>query len=236
VRGEGTGALGRGPGLFITAGRGDVPLSLDIAWTAAAPPVIHSEGFAQMEEAGAGSSGDHYIQGGRWDGTLRIGEQELMMSGRSIRDHTWGERQNQAMDLCWWCPMVFDDGTYQLAGIDMHLVDGTRTTFSFVRDADGQRTLPFLDVEVTEGDLDDYTKAEIRVGDDITVQATRVMRLPVAYYRGGGVGWVSDDALCTLRTADGRRGFGIIEKNRLLTDAEIAALPEGSAPEGPIAA
>ncbi len=231
VKADGKGLRGGAPDLLLTTGRGDVPLSFDIRWDAKATPVVHSEGFAQMASAGAGSSGDHYIQGGTWSGTLRIGDREITSSGPSIRDHTWGERDNGKLQLCWWTPMVFDDGSYQLAGIDMHLVDGTRTSFSFEHDGNAQRTLPVLDVEITEGTIDDYSRAKIKLGDEIEVEATRFARMPIAYYRGGGVGWVSDDALCTLRTADGRTGFGIIEKNRQMTQDEIERLPEGSAPE-----
>ena len=123
--------------------------------------------------------------------------------------------------------MVFSDGTYQLAGIDMHTDEGTRTTFSFERDGTTQVAFPNLDVTITQGDANDYSRATIRCGDQVTVDARRRLRLPIAYYRGGGVGWVSDDALCTLETADGRTGFGVIERNRRLTPGEIAALPEG---------
>jgi hypothetical protein len=225
VHAEGGARAGRGPGLLVTTGRGDVPVSIDVSFTAAADPVIQSQGFEELDAIGSGSSGNHYIQGGRWRGTLRVGDQQVEGEGWCIRDHTWGERDIPTMELCWWTPMVFDDGTYQLAGIDMHTTDGARATFSYRRDGGEQVALPFLDVEVTEGDLSDYSRATIRCGDDIAVEATRVLRLPIAYYRGGGVGWVSDDALSTLRTADGRTGFGIIELNRLMTDEEIAALP-----------
>ena len=228
VSAVGSGMMGGSPGLLVTTGRGDIPISVDFSWEARIPPVIQSEGFEALDEAGSGSSGDHYIQGGRWSGTVSIGEHKVDVSGWSIRDHTWGERHVPSMDYCWWTPMVFDDGMYELAGIDMHTTDGERATFSFERDAERQVRHAFLDVEVTAGDVTNYTRTTIRCGDAVTVEATRLMRLPIAYYRGGGVGWVSDDALCTLTTADGRRGFGIIELNRLLTDDEISALPKDS--------
>lgn len=227
VRARGTGMLGGSPGLLLTTGRGSVPVSADFGWDAKIPPVIQSQGFEELDAVGSGSSGHHYIQGGRFAGTFRLGDREVETSGWSIRDHTWGERHVPAMDLCWWTPMVFGDGSYELAGIDMHTKDGGRATFSFERDTERQVGFPFLDVAVTEGDLTDYTRATIRCGEHITVEATRILRMPIAYYRGGGVGWVSDDALCSLRTDDGRQGFGIIELNRLLTDDEVAALPVG---------
>jgi hypothetical protein len=228
VRAAGDGRVGGAPDLLVTTGRGDVPISVDLRWEAFAPPVILSGGFDELEESGAGSSGHHYVQGGRCTGTIELRDEERRLDGWSIRDHTWGERHIVAMDRCWWTPMVFGDGRYQLGGIDMHTDDGTRTTFSFERNGDVQVGFPLLDVEIIEGDADDFAAVAIRCGDRVHVTARRVLRLPIAYYRGGGTGWVSDDALCTLELDDGRTGFGVIERNRRLTADEMAHLPEGS--------
>lgn len=78
-----------------------------------------------------------------------------------------------------------------------------------------------------EGDVEDVRAVTVRGGDRVSMTGERRVHLPIAYYRFGGAGWVSDDALCPLRPADGRTGFGVIERNRQLTADEIAALPEG---------
>ena len=225
VRAEGTGVTGAA-GSLLTLQPGDVPLSAEFAWEAKVPPLIQSEGFAMLSDAGAGSSGHHYIQGGRWVGVVRLGDRSAEAAGWSIRDHTWGERNLPNMDHCWWTPMVLADGGVELGGIDMHTKDGARTSFAFRRDGDRQVTLPHLTVDVVEGSIDDFAVTSIACGDDVRVTARRLVHMPIAYYRGGGVGWVSDDALCVIEADDGSTGFGIIELNRAMTPAEVASLPE----------
>ena len=57
VRAEGHGMMGGSPGKLLTTGRGEIPVAIDMTWEAFAPPVILSQGFDELEESGAGSSG-----------------------------------------------------------------------------------------------------------------------------------------------------------------------------------
>ena len=42
----------------------------------------------------------HYEQGGRWHGTLHVGDRTVKTSGLFVRDHTWGERVERGFESC----------------------------------------------------------------------------------------------------------------------------------------
>jgi hypothetical protein len=187
-------------------------LAVEVVVESLLAPVDWREALASL--MASGTERDHYEVGARFSAGLTIGARTVEASGLSVRDHTWGVRGYGALDEAWWTPMVFDgpDPAY-LTGVSVRYGDRWIGT-GIVAESNGSRVLPSHEVEVTEGAIGPagYRSATIRSGA-ATVRATVAAHAHVSYPEWAPGFWLND-AFCAVEW-DGRRGFGIVELNRI---------------------
>jgi hypothetical protein len=151
----------------------------------------------------------------RVSGTLRVGDEELTLSGPGQRDHSWGPRDWWSMDWVWSA---------------VHLEDGTRAHAVELRLPD----LPRMGVGYVQSggalvELDSVTATESVGRDGLIESAVLALRpagleLSVEPLAFGPLRLVAPDgrvsefprALCRVEAADGRTGVGWLEWNRNL--------------------
>jgi hypothetical protein len=118
LQAEFDGVVGPGPyGFYAHAPRGPVRGSIDVALESELPPADFDQALAtwaeQLAERGGqfNSAQHHYEQGGRWRGTLRIGDTSVEAYGLFVRDHSWGVRvESNFVPGVFWTASSLDDG------------------------------------------------------------------------------------------------------------------------------
>jgi hypothetical protein len=187
-------------------------LGFDVVVESLLPPADWREALASL--MASGTERDHYEVGARFTGRLTVGGSTVEASGLLVRDHTWGVRGYDALDEAWWTPMVFagPEPAY-FTGVSVRYGDRWIGT-SIAVDAAGTRVLPSHDVEVTTGEAGPagYGSVVVRA-DPVQVSATTAAHAHVPYPEWAQGFWLND-AFCSVEW-DGRRGFGIVELNRI---------------------
>jgi hypothetical protein len=187
-------------------------LGFDVIVESLLPPVDWREALAAM--TASGTERDHYEVGARFTGRLVLGGHTIEAHGLLVRDHTWGVRGYGALDEAWWTPMVFaDPEPAYFTGVSVRYGDRWIGT-SIAVDSTGTRVLPAHTVEVTDGSAGSagYGSVVVRA-DPAVVSATTAAHAHVPYPEWAEGFWLND-AFCTAEW-DGRRGFGIVELNRI---------------------
>ncbi len=145
-------------------------------------------------------------------GTVRVGEEQIQLSGAGQRDHSWGTRDWWAADWMWSAGQL-EDGT-RLHGVEFRIPGAVPVGVGYVQPPHGP--LAELDsVRATEQARDDGLIA----GASISYGELEVRFEPLAF---GPLRLTSPDgrishfprAMCALTAADGRRGAGWAEWNR----------------------
>lgn len=187
-------------------------LGFDVVVESLLPPVDWREALASL--MASGTERDHYEVGARFTGRLVLGGNTVEASGLLVRDHTWGVRGYGALDEAWWTPMVFaDPEPAYFTGVSVRYGDRWIGT-SIAVDATGTRVLPAHTVEVTDGSAGPAGYASVVVrADPAVVSATTAAHAHVPYPEWAQGFWLND-AFCSVEW-DGRRGFGIVELNRI---------------------
>ena len=148
----------------------------------------------------------------RVSGTVRIGDEELELSGPGQRDHSWGARDWWASDWMW-SALHLDDGTHTHASSGSR---PTRTSASATCSATAQLT------ELTN------VNASEQVADNGLISSGRIAMSPVdievdleplafgAILLEAPDGRISHfpRAMCRVRATDGALGLGWVEWNR----------------------
>lgn len=130
-----------GEGFQIRAADGEV--ALDLKLRPAKPPVFHGTDGISRKGAAAGQA-SHYYSFTRLEtgGTLRLGGEEIPVTGESWFDHEWATNQLGDNQVGWdWFSLHFADGS-ELMLFQLRTKDGGRDPFSagtFV-DAQGKTT------------------------------------------------------------------------------------------------
>lgn len=147
----------------------------------------------------------------RVSGTVRVGDEELTLTGPGQRDHSWGTRDWWTLDWMW---------------SGLHLQDGTRLHAVGVPGMPGgvgyvQRDGVVEELTVVETDAAP-TSDGLTGPSQITLEPTGLVLdvEPVAF---GALRFESPDgrvshfprAMCRIRTQDGRAGTGWVEWNRV---------------------
>jgi len=197
---------------------GDAPLecAFDLEWTATIPALDWKVIF---DESTSAPGGAHYDQGGRFAGTIRIGDATATVDALAYRDHSWGPRNFMQMKYARFVGFVSEDmETY----FDGHILDhGDRTAgFSYTVENGEGRLEPKPDYEVLEGEDWDYgyKKVAITVGDRRYIAHTLWnIVTPLVPER-----YASNIAMVRIELPGGRKGFGIVERGRLFGDEELA--------------
>jgi hypothetical protein len=189
------------------------PLGFDVVVESLLPPVDWREALASL--MASGTERDHYEVGARFTGRLTLGGGGAVEArGLLVRDHTWGVRGYGALDEAWWTPMVFvEPEPAYFTGVSVRYGERWIGT-SIAVDAAGTRVLPSHKVEITDGEAGPvgYRSALIHSGST-AVKASAGAHAHVPYPEWAPGFWLND-AFCTTEW-DGRRGFGIVELNRI---------------------
>jgi hypothetical protein len=188
------------------------PLGFDVVVDSLLPPVDWREALASL--MASGTERDHYEVGARFTGRLTMGASTVEASGLLVRDHTWGVRGYGALDEAWWTPMVFaEPEPAYFTGVSVRYGDRWIGT-SIAVDATGTRVLPAHEVVVTEGKAGPAGYGSVLVqAAPAVVSATVAAHAHVPYPEWAQGFWLND-AFCSAEW-DGRRGFGIVELNRI---------------------
>lgn len=109
---------GRGPfGFVATHPGGDTHIAADVHLESELAVADWKAGLEAISDGLAHGGGDtqmppqdHYEQGGRWHGTLQLGDRRVETSGLFVRDHSWGVRVEQAFHSVFWTATALDDG------------------------------------------------------------------------------------------------------------------------------
>jgi Phosphotransferase enzyme family len=146
------------------------------------------------------------------NGTIRIGEDELQLSGRGQRDHSWGARDWWSAEWMWSAGWL-DDGTL-LHGVVFRLPDTPPIGLGYLQPPEGG-VIELDRVTATEEVGADglITSAQITFGElDVGIEplAFGPLRLEAPDGR------VSEfpRAMCAVKAGDGRTGVAWVEWNR----------------------
>ena len=229
---------GAGPlGLLTASGPGDVPVRVDLHLTSDLPAVDFAAGLdaivGHLETNAHGPQmgrQEHYEQGGRVEGTLRIGDREARTRGLFVRDHSWGVRSEQQRFEAFWTASCLDDGGLFANAIG--IPSGGRVVgVGAVADRDGVRW-------TTEVAADFRPRAGIASYDEVAVtyglgiERTLVARtrrhLPIPLPHSGP-GRYDSNAISSVRMGDST-GFGVMEWAATFSDTELELA--GPAAEG----
>ncbi len=187
-------------------------LGFDVVVESLLPPVDWREALASL--MASGTERDHYEVGARFTGRLVLGGTTVEASGILVRDHTWGVRGYGALDEAWWTQMVFADPEPDyFTGVSVRYGDRWIGT-SIAVDAAGTPVLPAHTVEVTDRSAGPagYRSVVVRA-DPAVLAATTAAHAHVPYPEWAQGFWLND-AFCSVEW-DGRRGFGVVELNRI---------------------
>jgi hypothetical protein len=214
---------------------GDVRLEVDIELASELPAVDFAEGLRAMtavmrSNADGPQMGDqaHYEQGGRWSGTIAIGDVEVAGSGLFVRDHSWGVRHEQNDFKAFWTAtcVAAEDGSLMFANA-IGIPTGDRVAgIGAVADADGVRFTTDVGADYApRAGVASYDAAEIRYGApiDLRFSATTQVHWPF-YLPHSGPRRYDNNAISAVTLPDGRAGFGVMEWADVLTPDEAAEL------------
>ncbi|HSM29276.1 MAG TPA: lipocalin-like domain-containing protein [Woeseiaceae bacterium] len=134
----------------------DPGFSVDLALTAAKPPVLNGDAGLSQKSAEPGNA-SYYYSMTRWrtDGSLRLGDDEFRVSGLSWLDREWSTSALGADQLGWdWFALQLSDGN-DLMFYNLRKLDGSQDEHSAGTwvDAEGKSLhLERDDVEITVTD------------------------------------------------------------------------------------
>jgi hypothetical protein len=231
-------AAGAGPlGLLTTTGPGDVPVEVELDLTSALPVVDFAGALddivGHLEAHGDGPQmgrQEHYEQGGRWTGTLRVGDREAQAQGLFVRDHSWGVRSEQQRFEAFWTASCLDHGTVFANAIG--IPSGGRVVgVGAVADRDGVRwTTEVAASFLPMPGLATYDEVAVTygLGIDRTLVARTRRHVPIPLPHSGR-GRYDSNAISSVRMGDSH-GFGVMEWAATFTEADRGAA--GPAAEG----
>jgi hypothetical protein len=200
VRLTGTGAEHRDAAALLRGEDGTpVPVAFDLTWETVGEPYAY-----RMTT--------RYEIPCRAAGTLRIGDEELAVSGRGQRDHSWGVRDWWSAEWMWSAGSL-DDGT-RLHGLVFRLPDRPPLGVGYLQPPEGgileaQRVT--ASEEVGPNGL--ITRARIGI-DELELELDPLAFGPLRLESEDGRMSEFPRAMCRLTAADGRAGVAWVEWNR----------------------
>lgn len=229
---------GAGPLGFVAthpSSAGESRLRVDVELTSDLPAVDFADGLRAMtavmrSNADGPQMGDqaHYEQGGRWSGTIAIGDVEVAGSGLFVRDHSWGVRHEQNDFKAFWTAtcVAAADGALTFANA-IGIPTGERVAgIGAVADRDGVRFTSDVAARYTpRAGVASYDAAEVRYGApiDLTLSAATLVHWPF-YLPHSGPRRYDNNAISAVTLPDGRAGFGVMEWADVLTVDQAAEL------------
>ncbi len=222
---------GAGPlGLLTHTGPGELASGVDLRLESELPVVDFAAALDAMvgrlrEDADGPQMGrqEHYEQGGRWAGRLRLGDVEVEGRGLFVRDHSWGVRSEQQRFEAFWTASCLDEGRVFCNAIGIPTRDEV-VGVGAVCDADGIRFTREVAVRFEPiAGIGSYDRTEVRFGSgiDATLEARTRRHVPIPLPHSGP-GRYDNNAISEVHMG-GARGFGVMEWASTFSDAEVAA-------------
>ncbi|MFT3809594.1 MAG: hypothetical protein QM698_06710 [Micropepsaceae bacterium] len=233
IRADIGGEKGEGPFGFIAhKPGGDTRATLDIVLESDLPVADFKQGLAYLSDAlsktGEGkhtTAQNHYEQGGRWRGTLSIGDRRVTTSGLFVRDHSWGERVESNFDSgVFWTASSLDGGRLFCNAIGFPGASGTVGVGILVDETGSYVTNKVEGVFTPKPGLLSYDRSEVRYGFHDPVTLTGVTKLHVPkYLPGSGERRYDNNAISHVRIGD-KTGMGCLEWAAVLEPAQAETL------------
>ncbi|MGA9278697.1 hypothetical protein [Ilumatobacter sp.] len=189
----------------------------------------------QAERSGPHNSAQqHYEHGGRWHGSLRIGNRTVQAKGVYVRDHSWGERVESNFDSgVFWTASSLDDGRLFCNAIGFPSAAGTLGTGIIVT-SDGAFSTRNVDATFTpEPGLTSYDTSRISYGfaEPVILDGCTTVHVP-KYLPGSGDRRYDNNAISHVRIGEAT-GMGCLEWAAVL-DADRAATLDALLDDTPV--
>lgn len=234
LQAEFDGAGGVGPhGFLAYAPGGNTRASLDIVMDSDIPPADFNLALANWadELAAAGSPShssaqSHYEQGGRWQGTLRVGNRTVKTKGLFVRDHTWGERVEKGFDSgVFWTASSLDEGRIFCNAIGFPQPDGSTIGTGVLVNPDGAFQTRSIAAEFlpTPG-LTSYDRTRIayQFEKPVILNGRTQVHVP-KYLPGSGARRYDNNAISRVEIGE-FKGMGCLEWCAVLEEKQAADL------------
>lgn len=223
---------GEGPlGLLTTTGPGAVRATVELELESDLPAVDFAAALddivGALEASGEGPQmgrQEHYEQGGRWRGRLRLGNRAVTTQGLFVRDHSWGIRREHQDFRAFWTASCLDDGNVFCNAIGIPTGDRI-AGIGAVADGNGVRFTTDVDARFHPvAGIGAYGSVDVRYGDPIAteLQARTRRHVPIPLPHSGP-GRYDNNAISNVRM-DGRLGFGVMEWASTYTEEEARAV------------
>ena len=234
VHAEIDGAGGFGPFGFIAhAPGGSTKGVIDITLESDLQPADFNQALtswsSELSERGGqhNSSQQHYEQGGRWHGTLRVGDRTVQTNGLFVRDHSWGARVESNFDSgVFWTASALDDGRIFCNAIGFPSPRGTIGTGILVDARGAFMTRDVAGSFAPMPGLRSYDTSTIRYGFDepVVLEGRTKVHVP-KYLPGSGERRYDNNAISYVGIGD-LTGMGCLEWAAVL-DPEQARTLDG---------
>lgn len=223
-------AEGFGPyGFLAHRPVGPTRTAIDITLESDLPPADFNAALGawadELAERGGqhNSAQQHYEQGGRWHGTLRIGSRAVHANGLYVRDHSWGARVESNFDSgVFWTASSLDEGRIFCNAIGFPSATGTLGT-GIVVTTDGVFSTRHVGASFTpEPGLTSYDTSQVTYGfaTPVVLEGRTKVHVP-KYLPGSGDRRYDNNAISQVRIGDAV-GMGCLEWAAVL-DADRAA-------------
>lgn len=221
LKAEIQGAAGIGPhGFLAFAPKGGTIGAIDIVMESDLPVADFNTALADwassLSASGSPSHSSaqaHYEQGGRWHGTLRVGNRQVKTSGLFVRDHSWGERVERGFENgVFWTASALDEGRIFCNAIGFPQPDGSTIGTGILVSPDGAFHTRDIKAEFTpKPGLLSYERSKISYGfdDPIILKGENTVHVP-KYLPGSGFRRYDNNAISRVRIGD-HVGMGCIE-------------------------
>ena len=226
------GVGGAGPhGFYAHRPGGTTRGEIDVVLESDLPPADFDQALATWADQLAARGGQfnsaqhHYEQGGRWHGTLRVGERAVAASGLFVRDHSWGVRvESNFVPGVFWTASSLDGGRVFCNAIGFPRPEGTIGTGIVV---DERGTYLTTDVAATftpAPGLLSYDRSQVRYGfaEPVVLEGRTRFHVP-KYLPGSRERGYDNNAISSVRIGE-LTGMGCIEWASVLEPEQAATL------------
>jgi hypothetical protein len=233
IQAEIQGKEGVGPfGFLAYAPRGGTKATIDVLLESDLPPADFNRALSEFSQdlakdgSGAYTSAQpHYEQGGRWSGTLTVGDRRIRTSGLYVRDHTWGERVESNFDSgVFWTASCLDDGKLFCNAIAAPLGDKTIGIGIVVSEQGAFYTRHVTGTFMPKPGLLSYDRTRITYGQDQQLVLEGRTKLHVPKYLPGSGKFRYDNNAISYVTMGGKTGMGCLEWASTLDPADALEL------------
>ena len=161
-------------------------------------------------------------------GTIVVGDQEWLVRGNGLRDHSWGPRSWQAPWYYRWVTANLGDG-FGFMGSRLARRDGPGTRGGFVWDGDTLHRCERCEISTTWTEAGCYHRTvavQLGAGEREWQVAGRVLSLIPLRHRAEGLTTRICEGLTEWELEDGRLGYGLSEYLDQMVDDRPVGLAE----------